>query len=590
MKKVIALVMTVLMTTAVLSGCTTLEKLDDGTYDKGAVINMYLASPTYNFDPQISLTDDSMIKITSLLFEGLTTLNSKGKWEKALMDDYTVKPDDHDGYSVIIDLKKTKWSDGVPVQAKDFVYSWKRVLNPNATGEAASLLYDIKNAREIKRADAGISIDDLGVSAVDTYTLKVTFRNDNVDIDKFFENMSSLALVPIREETVSRYGEDVWAQKPGSILTNGPFTLREVEKDGALRIERSNYYYRNAEKNENLDKYVIPYRLLTDYGKGDVEAQFAAYENDEIFYLGDIPLSKRADYKKEATVEDMATTHTYFFNTKNSVLSKAEVRRALSLAIDREEIVNLITFAKPAVGYVPYKAFDTSYKTEFREEGEDLIATTANMDEAKSLLSSAGVRGGSFTISVRDTEVDVAIAEYAASVWKDLGFNVKVEKLGVGTNSVTKGDTTTVYTVDKFEEKYNSGDFDVIAVDMNMLSPDPFSALSQFSSEFSGNGVDMDSETYEIYTHITGYSSEEYDALIDKAYETEDEDERASLLHEAEKLLMEDMPVCPMAFMQSAYLSSGILSKIKTNYYGATDFKRMKMKNYMDYKDATEEE
>ena len=253
MKKIIALIMTVVMLTAVLSGCTTLEKLDDGTYDKGAVVNMYLASETYNFDPQISITDDSMLKIMSLLYEGLTTLNSKGKWEKAMMEDYSVNADDRDGYSVIVTLKQTKWTDGRYVQAIDYVYSWKRILDPNNSCEAASLLYDIKNAREIKRGDAGISVDDLGVSAVDTYTLKITFRNENVDIDKFFENTSSIALVPLREDVVSRYGEDVWAQKPTSILTNGPFALKEMDKDGNLRLERSGYYYRNTEKNDKLD-------------------------------------------------------------------------------------------------------------------------------------------------------------------------------------------------------------------------------------------------------------------------------------------------------------------------------------------------
>ncbi|MBQ2468488.1 MAG: hypothetical protein II503_02280, partial [Clostridia bacterium] len=165
MKKIISLLLAALMLAAILSGCTTLKKLEDGTYDRGAVIEMYLSEEVYNFDPQIAVTDENMLKVMSLLFEGLTRLDSNGKWTKALMKDYEVRPNDRDGYSVLITLNKTKWTDARTVQAIDFVNSWKRILDPNNSCEAASLLYDLKNAREIKRSDAGVTVDDLGVSA-----------------------------------------------------------------------------------------------------------------------------------------------------------------------------------------------------------------------------------------------------------------------------------------------------------------------------------------------------------------------------------------------------------------------------------------
>ena len=583
MKKALALVMALVLLSATLAGCTTLKKDSEGNIDRGAVINMYMTTEVYNFDPQVTINDDAALKIMSLIYEGLTTLDSNGKWQNAMMNSYSESKNDRDGYSITIELRDSKWTDGTTVQAKDFVYSWKRLLDANNRGEAASLLYDIKNARQVNLGN--VSIDDLGVSAVDTYTLKITFENENVDLDRFFTNLSALPLVPIREDIVARYGEN-WAKRAASILTNGPFSVKDATEGKTLRLERSGYYYRDTEKGETLDKYVIPYRLITSYDRGDLQAQLDAYNNDEIFYIGELPLSERANYEKQAEVSDMMVTHTYFFNTQNKLFRKAEVRRALSLALDREKIAEILTFADPAVGYIPDGAFNTTRKTSFRKEGEDLISSSANVEEAKSLLSSAGVRSGSFAITVRDNEADVAVAEYVKSVWDSLGFNVRIEKTGTDHTSVTETEGVITYVVDEYQKKYDEGDFDVIAVDMAMASPDPFGPLSQFAGDFSGNGTNLDAEPYDYKGHVTGYESDEYTALIEKAFASADEKERASLLHDAEALLMQDMPVCPLVFLKSAYLKSGVLSGIKTNYYGITDFKRTKMKNYMDYKET----
>ena len=611
MKRIVSLFLAALMLAAVLSGCTTLKKLEDGTYDRGAVITMYLSEEVYNFDPQIAVTDENMLKVMSLLFEGLTRLDKNGKWTKALMKDYEVRPDDRDGYSVLITLNKTKWTDARTVQAIDFVNSWKRILDPNNSCEAASLLFDLKNAREIKRSDEGVTVDDLGVSAVDTYTLKITFRNSDVDLDRFFRNCASIALVPLREDVIARYG-DKWAMKTTSICTNGPFALRQIDEGGEehiVRLERSGYYYRDPEKDKYYDKYVIPYKLITDYGVGDAEKQLEAFEREydessdegKNFYLGNIALSKRAEYKNKATIEDTPVTHTYFFNTNNPLFSKAEVRRALSLAIDRNRVVEILTYAKAATGYVPYGAVNDTANSSFRSAGGDLISASANLEEAKSLLSKAGVRGGSFSITVREnSEADIAVAEYVAEVWGSLGFTVRIDKAGTEMLEVVDGDTSTTYIVDEYQEKYNSllgkkengsdddaeaeeekPAVDVIAVDVVMPSVDAFSTLSQFSTEFSGNGVNMGSGNYELYGHVTGYSSASYDELIEQAYEQTNASERAKLLHQAEEALLEDMPVCPIVFLQNAYVSSGVLSGFRTDRYGIVDFRKVKMKDYM---------
>lgn len=583
MKKVLSLVLAMITAASVMAGCTTLEKDDTGSYDKGAIIDMYLTTEVYDFDPQRSITDDAMLKIYSLIYEGLTKIGDNGKWEKALMKSYKIEKDEDGEFSILITLNSTRWSDGRTVQASDLVYSWKRLLDPDATNEASSLLYDIKNARAVKTGDA--TVDDLGIAAVDTYVLQVEFE-EKIDLDLFFENCSSIALVPLREDVITRYKDandtEIWAQKSTSIVTNGPFCPKEIIYGQTLRLERSSYYYLDAEKEEHLDKYVIPYRLLTEYSTGNAEAQLSALTSGNIFYNGEIPLSQRATYANDAVVTDMMGTHTYVFNTNNELFAKPEVRRALSMAIDRNQIVSIVTFAKPATGYIPTKVFDTASGTSFRDAGGDLISSTADVAGAKSLLSSAGVSGGSFTLTVRDNEVDRAIAEYVAGVWGDLGFNVTVEAVKAKANSTD----STIY-VDNFQDIYDSGEFDVIGIDMMMLSTDAFSALSQFAVSFSGNGVDMDSETYDLYGHISGYASDEYNELIEAAYAEKDRTARAAILHQAEEKLLEDMPVMPIIFLQDAYLYLGELSGIGTTYYGTRDFNDTQLKDYMTYKART---
>lgn len=576
MKRILSLMLCALMLCGVLASCTTIEG-----DNSGMVIDIYLTTELYDFDPATHYDDDAMVKVFDLIYEGLTDLDENGKWTKAMMKKYTFKENVDDGYTLTIDLKTSRWTDGRTVQAADFVYAWKRILDPDFACEAAALLYDVKNARAVKLGD--MSIDDVAISAVDTYTLQIDF-DYKIDVDAFLTKLASPALVPLREDIVTR-NADNWAKQTSTMTTNGPFALKEVTKGEILRLERSSYYHTDPEsETEAIDKYVIPYRLTTNYAADDgktaldLTAQLAKFEAGELFYLGEIPLSARAEYADEAVISDALATHTYFFNTNNSLFSDSRVRQALSMAIDRNEIVNIVTYAKAATGLIPEKVFESGKGTSFRTTGGDLISTTADVAGAKSLLSAAGVTSGSFTITVRPNEVDVAVAEYVAGVWNSLGFTVTVEQ--TGTKKVSGLDKA--YT-DTFTTAYKSGDFDVIAVDFQMLSTDAFTALAPFAESYSGNGVDMNSATYDLRGHVTGYVSEEYEALIEAAYAETDTAARTAILHEAEELLLTDMPVCPLFFMQDAYLIHADLSGNKDSYFGTRDFKRMKLANYVEY-------
>ena len=126
---------------------------------------------------------------------------------------------------------------------------------------------------------------------------------------------------------------------------------------------------------------------------------------------------RRKAVKKQAVIPDALAPHTYYLNVKNDFFKDARVRRALSMAIDREHIVSIVTYAKAATGLIPYGVSDANGKKDFREVADSeskLISTTADMDGAKALLREAGVSGGSFDLTVKDNEQDKAVAEYVA--------------------------------------------------------------------------------------------------------------------------------------------------------------------------------
>jgi len=601
MKRTLSLILCAAMllaSVAAFSGCTTLVKLSDGTYDKGAVIDMYIGAEVYDFDPALSFTDNDMVKVLSLLFEGLTRLKDNGKWEKALMKSYDVTTDKMNGDTLLtITLKETCWSDGRTVQAADIMYAWKRILDPEFKNEAAAMLYDIKNAKEVKSGDC--SIDDVGITCPGTYVLEIRFdKNREVDIDRFFETVASVALVPLREDVVSK--SDFWAKKMTTLISNGPFCVKQMDFGSLLRLERNSCYYldQDEDSKEYLDKYVVPYRLVTHYDVGTLEDQLAAYKAGLLYYLGDIPVDARGEYKDEATITDEMNTLSCYFNVENSILADARVRQALSMAIDRKDLASKLVYADAADALITDGVFNTTRKNSFREEGGSLLSTSADVAGAKALLDAAKKDGalarGTVTLTVRATAHDTEntndhlfTATYLAAVWNELladyGIKVEVRKLNI--SQVIVGGVVQLYYTDDFQVAYKNGDFDIMLSDVAMLSTDAYATLAPYAVAYSGNGIDMNSPTYDAYTHVTGYNSEAYNALIEQIYGEADAAKRAELLHKAEKMLLTDMPVTPLVFTKDAYLvNDKVVKKVDSTYTGARYFNDTRMKDYMEYK------
>ena len=617
MKKIIALTLCLLMIVPVFASCSNAD--DD---DKGAYISMYLTDPVYNFDPARAYGNEAALKVISLMFDNLFVLDENGKVKKSLAKSYKIYEDDEiNEYKMIIEIKETAWSDGTTLLAQDVVDAWRRILNVTNSFDAAVLLYDIKNAKLAK--EGVVSIDDVGISAINDTEIEIYFTG-KIDYDQFLLKLTSYALAPIRE-TIVYQPENVydWAKKPTIFAASGPFKLREVSyEEGAekLVLERNSYYFRDTEK-DALDKSVTPYRLIVDYSKS-AEEIMQMYTNGELFYVGNIPLSVRGAWAEEAEITDALSTHSYVINENTivryydedefstlstlnetekelvegvdgeKIFANASVRKALSLAIDREAIADKVVFAKAATGLVPNGVFDSSSRKEtFRENSsKDLVATSANLSEAKSLLTTAGVDASKFmfTISVAAyDDVHMEIAKAVKEAWTELGFHVEILAIDVITN--THIDTVTGSAIDGvrddiFAERYDSGKFEVAAIDFTALSVDAFSVLAPFAYGYTGGAaIKENSPDFNIPSHISGYNSAEYNAKIDAAYAELDAEARAPILHQAEEILMNDMPIIPIVFNMNAALTSKELKGEKVSYYGTPIFTKLKLKNYEDY-------
>ncbi len=572
-KRILALLLCAVMLVPCFSGCA--KKDED---DLGAYITMYLTDDVYDFDPANSYYNTDATNVVGLMFDTLFKLDKNGKLQKSLVDKYEFKQDKRTGEQVLeLTLKEAYWSNGTQLSSSDVFYAWKRLLDNTTNYAAASLLYDIKNARAVK--EGNLTYDYIGIEAPSIQLLKITFEGP-VDEEQFLLNLTSLATAPLLESYVSRNPD--WAKKPSLMVTSGAYKIGKivykpyadengvesivdnnaVNENGENRVEianplkevnyfyleRNKFYYRDT-KRDDIDESVTSYRILVDCSKTDEEI-LQDYKDGKIFYIGSIPLSLRGDalVQAEAKLSNTLSTFVCFLNqyaviddgaSGTTLFANAKVREALSLVIDRTAIANEVVYAQAATALVAPGVFDgvKKAKKDFRENGTASLATTANKEAALALLTEAGITNlakYSFSIKVAAyDEVNVAIATKIQEAWVDLGFTgVTVEKMAtIQNNDVhkeligTQKPAPTDICDDTFIEALQNGNYEVAAFDYTAYSADAYSVLSNFAYAFSGMSVNiqnsMDGSNVSIIEsnlNSTGYFSIEYNNLMEAIY------------------------------------------------------------------------
>ena len=633
MKRIFALLLcaATLLTSLAFIGCEKEEEEED----KGQYITAYLTDNIYDLDPAKAYTNEALANVVSLLFDTLFKLDENGKVKKSLVEEYVIEENPAAGeYTMKLYLKDTNWSDGTAVSANDIVFAWKRLLEVDANYEAASLLFDIKNARAAKEGDA--SIDDVGIYPAEQQMLEINFEG-KIDYDQFLLNLTSLALAPLRDDIVSK--SDDWAKKPGTMVCSGPFKLgrvnmktaeqdkyfdeyhvyeddngfEQIGQDGYIQtvtdftLERNIYYFRDNEE-DRLNKSVTPYKICVDCSLTDDQLT-AMYEAGMVMYISDVPLALRKEGAIAENVElaeKSFSTNSIYLN-QNAVIDNgteegaklfadAKVRQALSMAIDRNAIVDAIVYAEAAVGLVPTGVFESGdRKVMFRDNVtlDKYAYLKTDAAAAANLLKEAGVDASDYTFELTVAaydEVHCAIADIIVENWKALGFNVSAKKIGTITNNDWYKYTESIpadICDDLYAEQFRAGRFEAALFDYVAYSADPFSVLSSFAKPFSGRGMDMSNpDEYLLTPHITGYDSEEYNTLMEKIYAEKVIANRAEDLRSAEEILMNDMPIIPVVFNLNATVVSKQLKRSDVNYYNVLNFQKCKISGYNKYLEA----
>lgn len=637
MKRIVALLLCAVTVMGCFAGCSKKDSEDKGQY-----ITMYLTDNIYDLDPAKAYQNEALSHVVGLLFDTLFTLDKNGKVKKSLVEKYWFTEDANtEEYILNLRLRQTYWSDGTAVSGNDVVYAWKRLLEVDASYEAACLLFDIKNARAAKEGDC--SIDDVGIYATETDLVEIRFE-ESVDIDQFLLNLTSVALAPLRSDVVAK--SDDWAKKAGTMVCSGPFKLSRVnlkevsdvsyediywsekttdEEEGEdilygdasnpktyretvitdFMLERNAYYYREAAEEEALDVTVKPYKICVDCSLTD-EQLLEAYKEGMVLYIGDVPLALRNDETIQKAVEvskRSLSTNSIYLNENAMIddgseegyalFANEKVRQALSMAIDRQALADAVVYADPATGLVPTGVFETgaSRKTMFRDACKtEYQYLKTDLSAAKQLLSEAGINPGKYSFTLTYAaydEVHTAIAEAVVKAWNELGFHVELKKRGTIANNDYYKYTDSVpldLCDDLYAEDLRNGTYEAILLDCVAASVDPFSMLAPFAKGFSGMGMDMDTPgEYEIPTHMTGYDNQAYNELIEAIFAEKDIATRADKLREAESLLMNDLPVIPLIFNKSATVTNSQLKNLTSTYYVNAIFTKAKINKYDSY-------
>ena len=430
-----------------------------------------------------------------------------------------------------------KWSDGTDLNAKDFEYSFKRMANPDTAAPYAETCLGMIDGFDA--AQAG-DADALNVKASDdgkTLTIVLSYPCSYFDKMAAFASMS-----PVQQATVEANG-DAWCTAAETFVSNGPYMITEWTPSERIVLTKNPNYVGGWDSSKIVSDTIT--LLLLE----DSSASFAAYNSGEAVLIKDVPTDEipsltKAEDGGDFYVDTILGTYYVSLNLQHDAFKDAKVRKALSLAIDRDYVANTImqgtySTADSIVG--PGIVDENGY---FHDNGNAPYISAdyeANMAEAKKLLEEAGYPNGegypTIEYSTNDSGYHVPLAEYLQQTWGDLGITLTISKMEWSA----------------FTAARRAGEYDVARNGWVMDYNDPSNMLDLFCTS-NGNNDGK-------------YSNPEFDAAID-ASRVADSAEHFAQLHKAEDILMEDMGCLPIAYYNEYWLQSSSLKGTWHSPYG----------------------
>ncbi|ELY4034296.1 oligopeptide ABC transporter substrate-binding protein OppA [Cronobacter sakazakii] len=413
--------------------------------------------------------------------------------------------------------KDAKWSNGEPVTAQDFVYSWQRLADPKTASPYESYLQygHITNIDDIIAGKKPAT--DLGVKAIDDHTLEVTLSEP---VPYFYKLLVHSSMSPVPKAVVEKFGEK-WTQ-PANIVSNGAYKLKSWVVNERIVLERNTNYWDNAKTVINEVTYLPISSEVTDvnrYRSGEIDM---TYNNMPIELFQKL----KKEIPKEVHVDPYLCTYYYEINNQKAPFNDPRVRTALKLGLDRDIIVHKVKNQGdlPAYGYTP----PYTDGAKFTEPAWFKMTQEQRNAEAKKLLAEAGYTADkplTFDLLYNTSDLHKKLAIAAASIWKkNLGVNVKLENQEWKT----------------FLDTRHQGNFDVARAGWCADYNEPTSFLNTMLSNSSNN--------------TSHYKSDAFDKVMQETLQVSDEGQRSELYNKAEQQLDKDSVIVPVYYYVNARL------------------------------------
>lgn len=477
----------------------------DGPLAEEQVIRLPTTEPT-TMDPGVSFGEDEL-DILFNIYDGLTGIDQATgevvgrvaeSWEtNGDSSEYTfhLKPD-------------AQWSDGTPITAEDFVYSWRRVLDPNTLSEYTAAMYYLKNGEAIDSGE--MELDQLGVEAVDDHTLKVTLTGPTV----FFPRIAATwTYFPVPKHVIDELGEG-WTDPGQQAVSNGPFLMDQWNHDQSIVLVANPNYTTGDPVTLTRAEYTI--------FEDDTTQAFIAFENDELDYAE--PQGADLDRILEnpsiaGNLIQFPQSNCYFLpcDCSNPATDSVEFRQALWKSINRDELANTVLRGQ----YIPAYTI-VSPDIPGNINGETVL--TESREEAVALLEQAGIDPASVTLELtyqNSPARNKTVAEYLQATWQDaLGITVTLNPI--------EDSTYIDWRASRETQPYGcyTGSWG-----------------SDFVDPSNWHNQNFTSQADHYRTH---WVNEEYDQLCADAVTNTDEAERVTQYQEAERILVEETPIIPM--------------------------------------------
>ena len=443
-----------------------------------------------------------------------------------------------------------KWSDGSDLTAADFEYSFKRLASPDTAAPYAETVVGmidgyqgaIGNPDEDGNTTTDPDWDALNVHASEdgkTLTVQLSYPCS------YFDKLASfVATSPVQQATVEANG-DAWCTEPDTYVCNGPYMITEWTPSERIVLSKNPYYVGGWDSSKIVSDTIT--LLLLE----DSSASYAAYNSGEAQLVKDVPTDEipsltRAEDGGDFYLDEIMGTYYISLNDQEEPFTDVRVRKALSLAIDRDYVASTIMqgIYTPATALVgPGIVDENGYFMDNANGGEPYISDDyeANLEEAKSLLAEAGYPDGegfpTITYSANDSGYHIPVAEYLQQAWGELGITMNIDKVEWSS----------------FIPMRRAGDYDISRNGWSMDYNDPSNMLELFTTN-NGNNDGK-------------YANPEFDQVIEDS-RVADKTTHFEKLHEAEDILMNDAACIPVAYYNDFWLQSPSLKGTWHSPYG----------------------